>query len=178
MEFPLISQSNILKKIILLISLLSTVTANAENGDIDLFSEACRRTENTELCFSLLKHDNRTSKATTLHDIGVGTLSMAIEQSNLSVKLLRNSLGKKSLAAKDRPPYVKCRQCYTTALAKLSKAQTQFRDNKFPFARKNVENAKSAANACEGLRSPPPGLKTAIEASKIMLSATYILMQG
>ncbi|XP_012834077.1 PREDICTED: pectinesterase inhibitor-like [Erythranthe guttata] len=172
MEFHF-APSNV-SKFIFLVTLL-IVTTNAQNNN--LFSDICPKSKNPSACLSLLKHDNRTNKATSVQALGIGSLSIAIDQSILSVNLLDNSLRKKFLPDKETYLYVNCRNYYKFALVRLSEAKKEFGDNKFSSARRKVAVVVNAAASCRRIGSPPPGIKSAIDMSDIMFNIAYVIMQ-
>ncbi|XP_012834078.1 PREDICTED: pectinesterase inhibitor-like [Erythranthe guttata] len=172
MEFHF-APSNVPKFIFLLALLI--VTTNAQNDN--LFSNICPKTKNPNSCLSLLKHDSRTNKATSVQTLGIGSLSMAMDQSILSMNLLDNLVRKTFLPDKEMYSYLNCRNYYKFALAKLSDAKKEFGGNKFSSARRNVAVVVKAAATCRRIGSPPPGIKSAIDMSETMFNIAYVIMQ-
>ncbi|KAL9158589.1 hypothetical protein ABFS82_08G078300 [Erythranthe guttata] len=172
MEYSYVSSSVL--KLVFVLSLLS-ITTNAQNNK--LFSYICPRTKNPSACLSLLQNDQRTKGATSLQDLGLGSLTISLDQVKIATDLLNDSIKTKSLPDKEKSLYVSCLNYYNLTNVLLSDAKTAFGTHKIMSARRKIAEIVSVSISCRTLGSPVPELKKAIDLSGVIFDVTYVIVK-
>lgn len=173
MELPL--ASFILK--LVLFSLVNLNYISAANNN-KLLLEICNKTNNPKNCFGLLKKHHSTNAATSLHDLGLGFLDIAITRARKSTEVLNHSLKYIEKKPAFKAKYESCRDKYKSAVDRLSEAKRMVRDRKFSAARKNVEQVAKVPSSCEtGLRAVEPAVRAANEMSNFTFNIAFVIVE-
>ncbi|GFP99646.1 pectinesterase inhibitor [Phtheirospermum japonicum] len=174
MKLPFASFLTIMLTITLLY--LLTITTHAKTNS-KLFSQICNKTKHPQVCLIILNDDPRTRKASTVHDLGLGSLDIAISLAKSSADVFNNdSLKMKNGAQKQN--CVNCRDMYKKVADQLSGAKSMIRRNDFATTRKILDAASKVPNSCrKELGEPPAKVKRANETLNIIFGIASVILK-
>lgn len=169
----------------LLLTLLSiianvTYTTAAKQKPIpqNLFSKACVETKHPYECFVMLNFYSSTREASSLHELGVGSLEVAMIKSETSITSLNYSLIHIVKDHSMRQKYEGCRDKYKSAIGKLIEAKARVVDKKYAAGRNDLEQVSSVPSTCrkELGQQLALGLRLAIATSDLIFEAALVVV--
>ncbi|KAK6125506.1 hypothetical protein DH2020_040740 [Rehmannia glutinosa] len=156
---------------------LLTITTNAKIPTKKLFNDICKNTKYPKVCLIILKDDPMTRNASNYHDLGLGSLDIAISLAKLSTDFFNNSLVKMKNSAQ-KQKYVDCRDKYKLAMEELSEAKTMLRKIYFATATKRLEVAYKLPTSChKELGEPPAKIRKTNATLDVIFDIAFVIVK-
>ncbi|XP_012834073.1 PREDICTED: pectinesterase inhibitor-like [Erythranthe guttata] len=163
-----------------LLSLLS-ITTNAKLTKPvtnKLLSEICPKTKSPKQCLNILGSYPKTRLASSLHDLGFDSLTLAISRAKKSANVFNGILLKgQDLPQKQKDIYKECRQDYVVAMKSLGEAKTAWNEKKYPLVIKTIDAANQVPISCEKslVGAPNVQAKRANEMSSLIFDIARVV---
>ncbi|XP_011100128.1 pectinesterase inhibitor-like [Sesamum indicum] len=168
----------------LLLSLLNITgfTANANYGcaatpTARQFPDICPKTKHPDVCFYFLNRDPRTCRASSLPELGLGALHVAIQTAEHRA-FTYNTLAKMiGINRRLKRKYVQCRDNYTLARRLTVQAKNNVQRNEYAEARRRLEVACEVPNSCRKEVGEPAGGKEPNEISYAFFEFALVVVK-
>ncbi|KAK6150878.1 hypothetical protein DH2020_015810 [Rehmannia glutinosa] len=152
------------------------ISTNIKSTD-KVFSNICPKTKQPNICLIVLKDDSRTRGAANNHELGYGTLDIAISQAKSCVDIFFYCALKMNDGDR-KEKYLDCRDKYNFAVGQLCEAKTILRKNDFATARRRIVDASQVPISCQKeIGEPPVEVRSANIVLDFIFDIAYVIVR-